>query len=73
MSRPPAEFSIVYDLREPGAWRRARRARHYWGVRYTRVDMVDDDHVILTFHPAPDRRWARWEEVRKGWILREAA
>lgn len=69
MSRPPAEFSIVYDLREPGAGQRANRDRCYWGKLYTDVHIVDSDHVLLTFRPAPDRRWARWEEVRKGWIL----
>ena len=73
MSRPPAEFRVVYDLREPGAWQRSNRDRNFWGKLYTDITRLDDDHLLLTFRPAPDARWRPWERVRRRWILGDAA
>jgi hypothetical protein len=66
-------FTLVYDLRDHDAWARAYRHRGYWGKLYMDIDILDNDHVVLTFNPAPDSRWPPWEEVRKRWILEEAA
>jgi hypothetical protein len=69
---PPTEpFTIVYDLRDPDAWKRARRHRAFWGRLYTDIAPLDNDHVALTFRPSPDTRWRAWEEVRRGWIYRD--
>jgi hypothetical protein len=67
MSAEP--FTIVYDLRDDRAWAQAHQDRHAWGKLYTDIHALDNDHVALTFRPAPDPRWRKWEEVRKGWIL----
>jgi hypothetical protein len=66
-------FEILYDLRDPAAWKQAHRHRNWWGRLYVDIDALDNDHVILTFRPAEDPRWRPWEEVRRGWILESAA
>jgi hypothetical protein len=63
---------MVYDLRDPDAWRQAHAHRGMWGKLYTDVHTLDLDHVALVFHSAGER-WRGWEEVRRGWILEEAA
>ena len=68
-----SEFTIVYDLRDPQAWMKAHRDRNYWGKLYTDIDVLDNDHVILSFRPAPDKRRRAWEQVRKRWILEGVA
>jgi hypothetical protein len=69
----PAEFVLVYDLRDPAAGQRARRHRRYWGRLYTDLHVLDERHVALVFHSG-GARWLPWEERRKKWILdREAA
>ncbi len=66
-------FIVTYDLRDPDAWQRAHKHRRLWGKLHSDYYVLDADHVALTFYPAPDPRWRAWEEVRKRWILREAA
>jgi hypothetical protein len=69
---PPTEpFSILYDLRDPDALDQSRKHRRFWGLLYTDIHYLDNDHVLLTFRPAPNRRWQPWEEERKGWIFRD--
>lgn len=71
---PPSNpFTIVYDLRAEGAWTRARKHRDYWGNLYTDATVLDNNHVALTFRPAPDSRWRAWEKVRKSWIMEDMA
>jgi hypothetical protein len=75
MSEPigPLEFTILYDLRDPEAWKQAHRHRNWWGKLYTDFYALDSVHVLLVFRPADDPRWRPWEEVRKSWILESAA
>lgn len=61
-------FTIIYDLRDASAERKSHRDRSLWGKLYTDIHTVDNDHIALVFRPAGPR-WARWEEVRKRWIL----
>jgi hypothetical protein len=70
---PSEPFVVVYDLQDPDAWTRAHRHRNFWGKLYTDIATLDNDHVALTFNPAPGVRWRPWEEVRKTWILKEVA
>jgi hypothetical protein len=67
----PEGFSIVYDLRDPAAWRLAHCHRGLWGKLYTDIVSLDYDHIALVFRPAPDQRWRPWESVRLGWILEQ--
>ncbi len=69
MSQQSPVFTMIYDLRHAGAWFRAKRDRNVWGVRYTDIAFLDEDHVVLSFYPSPDPSWRRWEEMRKSWIL----
>jgi hypothetical protein len=62
---------VVYDLRDPLAWRAAHRHRNYWGKTHTRVYYLEENVVVLAFRPAPDERWRAWELVRLSWILNE--
>jgi hypothetical protein len=62
---------VVYDLRNPVAWRAAHRHRVFWGRLYTEAYTLDCDHVALVFRPAPDEGWRSWELVRLSWILDE--
>jgi hypothetical protein len=66
-------FEILYDLRDPVAWKRAHRHRNWWGKLYTDIFVLDNDHVLLVFRPADEPRWRPWEEVRKDWIMESAA
>jgi hypothetical protein len=73
----PEPFTIVYDLRDPDVWERARYQRACWGKLYTDIHALDPDHVALVFRSAGPR-WHAWEAVRRGWIVapdhdREAA
>jgi len=70
-SEGSAELLVVYDLRDPAAWRAAHHHRATWGRLYTDIVALDYDHVLLVFRPAPDERWRSWEGVRQSWILEE--
>ena len=63
-------FVIIYGLRDREAFDLALLHRRWWGKRETQIEHLGDDRVVLTFHPASNRkRWERFEEVRRGWIL----
>jgi hypothetical protein len=62
---------VVYDLSDPDAWQAAHRHRNYWGKTHTRVHYLEENVVVLAFHPAPDQRWRPWELVRLRLILDE--
>jgi hypothetical protein len=64
-------FAILYDLRDPDARKRAHGHRNYWGKLYTDIHALDNDHVLLSFRPAPDPRWRAWENVRRRWIMED--
>ena len=64
-------FIMIYDLHDEDVCRKVHRDRSLWGKLYTEVGVREDEHVILTFRPAPDSCWRRWEEVRRAWILGE--
>jgi hypothetical protein len=70
-SEGSAELLVVYDLRDPDAWRAADHHRATWGRLYTDIVALDYDHVLLVFRPAPDEWWRPWEGVRLGWILEQ--
>ena len=40
---------VVYDLRDPDAWTRAREQRAAWGRGRTEIYALDNDHVIIEF------------------------
>lgn len=42
---------VLYDLRDPEAWARARRERAAWGKSRTPIHTLDNDHIILEFRP----------------------
>jgi hypothetical protein len=68
---------LLYDLRDPGAWRQVHRDRCLWGRRFTDIHALGDDHVVLMLRSGGER-WHDWERVRLKWILaqdpeREAA
>jgi hypothetical protein len=67
----PLPLVRVYDLRDPDAREATRRHRAFWGRTHTQIVLLDEDHVLLVFRPAPDERWRRWESVRLRWILEE--
>ena len=71
-AEPRLELTIRYDLRDPAAWHQAHRDRRVWGRLYADFYPLDNDHVALVFRSAGER-WRPWEEVRKQWILGEAA
>ena len=62
---------VVYDIRDAAGWETANRHRNYWGKTHTRVHYLEENVVVLAFHPAPDERWRGWELVRLSWILGE--
>jgi hypothetical protein len=70
-SEGSAELLVVYDLRDPLAWRAAHHHRATWGRLYTDIVALDYDHVLLVFRPVPEHRWRPWERVRAGWILEQ--
>jgi hypothetical protein len=65
-----APFSKTYDTRDPAQCERAHQDLANWGRLHT-TRHVDPERELLTltFRPAPDRRWSKWEEVRKRKIL----
>jgi hypothetical protein len=62
---------VVYDLSDPDAWEAAHRHRGFWGKTHTRVHYLEENVVVLAFHPAPDERWRVWERARLEWILKD--
>jgi hypothetical protein len=40
---------IIYALRDPEAWERARRDRAFWGRERTEIHTLDSDHVVIEF------------------------
>ncbi len=54
MSQQSPVFTMIYDLQHDGAWFRAKRDRNVWGVRYTDIAVLDEDHVVLSFYQSPD-------------------
>jgi hypothetical protein len=67
---PPLLFTMIYDLRDEEAWRKAHRDRSLWGKIYTDIHVLDNDHIILSFRSGGERWW-KWEKVRQAWILGE--
>ena len=65
------DILVVYDIRDAAGWETANRHRNYWGKTHTRVHYLEENVVVLAFHPAPDCGWRPWEDVRLGWIERE--
>jgi hypothetical protein len=61
----------VYNLRNSEAREAARRHRAFWGRTHTQIVLLDEDHVLLVFRPAPDERWRPWEKIRLRWILED--
>ncbi len=56
---PPEHGTVVvYDLRDPEAWDAALLARKAWDRRYSRLEVLDNDHVAITFLPGAARRRA---------------
>jgi hypothetical protein len=47
---------VVYDLSEPEAWNAALLARKAWDRRYSRVDVLDLDHIVIFFMPGGARK-----------------
>ena len=66
-----AELPVVYNLRDPDARQAAHHHRATWGRLYTDIVVLDYDHILLVFRPAPDQRWRPCESVRLGWILEQ--
>ena len=62
-------FAIIYDLQDAHAWHQAHAHRHLWGRRFCEHYVLDEDHLLIVFRPAPDQRWRPWEAVRQSWIL----
>ena len=65
------DLIVIYDIRDAAGWETANRHRNYWGKTHTRVHYLEENVVVLAFHPAPDDRWRAWESVRLGWILEQ--
>jgi hypothetical protein len=61
-------FAIVYDLKDPYAWRQAHAHRCLWGRRFCEHYVLGEDHLAIVFVPG-EQRWRRWEAHRKRWIL----
>jgi len=64
------EFHVHYSLEGEG-WRLVQQHMRLWGRRFAEVEVLDEDHVVVSFFPSRDRRWARWEERRRAWIYKE--
>ena len=47
---------VLYDLRIPGAFERAREDREAWGREYAAVSPMGLDHVLIAFVPGGARR-----------------
>jgi hypothetical protein len=65
------DLLAVYDLRDPDQWQAAHRHRNYWGKTHTRVHYLEENVIVLAFHPAPEEGWRPWELVRLSWILND--
>jgi hypothetical protein len=53
------EVWVLFDLRELHAEQRARREIAAWGPEYTRVHVLDPDHVAVEFLPGAAQRLFR--------------
>ena len=49
--RPGDTVWVLYDLRDPDHWQRAREDREEWGRGLSDVHPLDHDHVLITFYP----------------------
>ncbi len=49
---------VVYDLRDPDQWERAREDREAWGRGFSEVHTLDTDHILIEFGPGGGRRRA---------------
>ena len=47
---------VLYDLRDPEAFERARTDREAWGKDHAHVHPVGLNHVLLVFWPGGARR-----------------
>ena len=45
------EILVLYDLRDPEAWERARADQDAWGRAFTSVYPWGLDHVLIAFRP----------------------
>jgi hypothetical protein len=43
---------VVYDLRDPDAWTRAREQRAAWGRWRSEIHELDNDHIVIAFRGA---------------------
>jgi hypothetical protein len=62
---------VLYDVSDDAAWEAARRHVRWWGRSYCDAYDVGIERIVVLFRPAPDRRWAAWEQVRAEWIMRD--
>lgn len=65
------DLLVVYDIQDTAGWETANRHRNYWGKTHTRVYYLEENVVVLAFHPAPNQRWRSWESVRLECILEQ--
>jgi hypothetical protein len=65
------DLIVIYDIRDAAGWETANRHRNYWGKTHTRVHYLEENVIVLAFHPASDEGWRSWEFVRLSWILNE--
>ncbi len=40
---------VVYDLRDPAAWTRAREQRALWGRERSEIYALDNNHIVVAF------------------------
>ncbi len=40
---------VLYDLRDPAAWKRAHEERGAWGRERSKIPTLDNDHVVIEF------------------------
>lgn len=40
---------VIFDLRDPEAWKQAGQARRAWGRGMTEIYEIDKDHVVIEF------------------------
>jgi hypothetical protein len=45
---------VIYDLRDPQAWRRAHRERAAWGRLRSEIHPLGNDHVVIEYRPGGD-------------------
>ena len=64
------EFHIHYSLEGDG-WGMVQHHMRMWGRRFSEVEVLDEDRVVVNFYPTRDRRWAKWEAYRRAWIYKE--